>query len=99
MDVIANDLAKFEQDITDYDGSFTRLDRAQLQLLAHMNELQNMWEGEAHDQFMETFSKDYQKVVNMVDFLKEVLPDLNFADKEYTSCESSVESIIESMDV
>ncbi len=99
MDVIANDLAKFEQDITDYNGSFSRLDKAQLQLLAHMNELQNMWEGEAHEKFMETFGNDYQKVLAMVDFLKEVLGDMNYADKEYTSCESAVGGIIDSMEV
>ena len=99
MDVIANDLPRFEQDITDYSASFNRLDQAQLQLLSHMNELQNMWEGEAHEQFMETFSNDYKKVLDMVAFLKEVLGDINYADKEYTSCENSVSGIIESMNV
>ena len=99
MDVIANDLTKFGQDISDYNQMLNRLDADQVQLLTHMNELQNMWEGEAHDQFMETFNKDYQTVISMVNFLKEVHGDLTYADTEYTDCESSVESIIESMDV
>ena len=99
MDVIANDLERFGQDITDYNQMLTRLDADQISLLTHMNELQNMWEGEAHNQFMETFNKDYEIVLQMVEFLKELHGDMTYADTEYTECESSVGNIIENMNV
>ena len=99
MEVIANDLKLFEQDITDYTGSYNKLDKSQQDLRTHIGELHKMWEGEAHEALMETFNKDYDNVLKIVAFLKEIKGDMDYAKQEYTSCEASVGNIISGMEV
>ena len=99
MDIIANDLPRFQQDISDYDAAFQSLQDGSDQLTAHMNDLSRMWEGEAHDQLMETFSADQRRVDELRLMLNDLLSDLRFAHTEYTSCENDVAGIIESIQV
>ena len=89
MELIANDLPRFEQDISDYNSAKLNLDKNYEMLVAHMNELNNMWEGEAHNQFLETFQADSVRVAEMLDVLKEIHSQLRFAHTEYTGCENT----------
>ena len=98
MELIANDLRMLVQDITEYNQYYNALNADQLNLLIHMNELQDMWEGDGHEQFVDAFNKDYRQMVNIVNFLREVLEDITMADKEYSSCEASIANIIGNMD-
>ena len=94
MDLIANDLEKFNQDIEDYHGGYNDLTENHEALVSDMNALNSMWEGEAHNQFMETFAADEQQVSEMIKTLLEVYNDLVFASEKYTDCENSVSGII-----
>ena len=53
MDLIANDLSRFGQDISDYQSARVNLDKNFEMLTARIRELSTIWEGEARDQFME----------------------------------------------
>ena len=65
----------------------------------HMNALNNMWEGEAHDEFLATFEEDRQKTIRMIEDFKKVLDELRFAHTSYTECENNVASMIEQMPI
>ncbi len=68
-------------------------------MVDHMNALNNMWEGEAHDQFLQTFSVDREKTFQMIDDFGKILEELRFAHTEYTLCENSISNMIDSMPV
>ena len=99
MSIIANDLSRFNQDISDYHISEQELNRNFEQLITHMRELNSMWEGEAHEQLMQTFSVDQNQAQAMVDHIREVYNELIFAHSEYSNCESTVAGIIDSIPV
>lgn len=99
MEIIANDLNRFDEDIEDFKGFFKELNSNYEMLVTHMNDLNRMWEGEAHNQFLETFSVDSNKVMDMLKLLEEISNDLVFAHSEYSSCEEIVASIIDSISV
>ncbi|MDC7292482.1 MULTISPECIES: hypothetical protein [unclassified Butyrivibrio] len=94
MDVIANNLPQFDGDIQDYNSGYTQLSQAFDQMVIHMNELNTMWEGEAHEELKNTFSNDQQKTQTMLDDVLRVYNELKFAHSEYTSCEQKVSGII-----
>jgi uncharacterized protein YukE len=94
MNVIANNLPQFDGDIQDYAAEQNGLNSAFDQMVAHMNELNSMWEGEAHEQLKQTFTTDQQKVNQMLQDVLRVYKELKFAHSEYTTCESNVAGII-----
>ena len=97
MDTIANDLPKFDQDINDFHGSQQDMVNHYEMLVTHMNELSKMWEGEAHNQLMETFDVDSKRTLELIEMLKEIHDELRFAHSEYTNCENTVASYIDNM--
>ena len=98
MERIANNLPTFEGDITNYDGAYQSLIGHFTDLVTHMTELNAMWEGEAHEEFLQTFHIDEEKVNQMNDDFKEVLEELRFAHREYTTNENNVASIIDELE-
>lgn len=99
MEIIANNLNKFDEDITDFKGVFEEMKSNYEMLVTHMNDLNRMWEGEAHNQFLETFSVDSAKVMDMINLLEEISHDLRYAHNEYSNCEVKVATIIDSINV
>lgn len=99
MELIANNLSTFDSDIINYTDAYGKLDQSQSDLNTHIGELNAMWQGEAHDTMVETFSKDYKDVLKIVNFLKEINNDLTYAKTEYTNCESNVSNIITGMEI
>ncbi len=99
MEIIANNLPKFNQDIEEYGGALKSIETNYDLLKSHMNELSSMWEGEAHDQMMLTFNKDLDKVNEMIDFLRKTYEHLNYANSEYVQCEGNVTGIIDSINI
>ena len=94
MDVIANNLPQFDGDIQEYNAGYNGLSQAFEQMVGHRNELNTMWEGEAHEQLKATFNEDHQKTKQMLDDVLRVYNELKFAHSEYTSCEQKVSGII-----
>lgn len=94
MDVIANNLPQFDGDIQDYDAGNKGLAQSFDQMVIHMDELNNMWEGEAHEQFKTTFNEDKLKTQQMLSDVLRVYNELKFAHSEYTNCENNVAGIV-----
>ena len=99
MEIIANDLPRFKQDITDYSGLYNSLMKQWEEMITHVSELNSMWEGEAHNEFMSTFETDRQKMQELTDFLQQLLQELSNAHTEYSQCENQVSGIIDSIGV
>ncbi len=96
---IANELGRFEGDINDYDAYYRNLKEHFGEMVDHMNALNNMWEGEAHNEFLSTFEVDKGKTLQVIEDFKKVLDELRFAHKEYTECERTVARYIDQMPV
>ncbi len=99
MEIIANDLPLFDRDIQDYQEARELLISGTEALFTDMEQLGTMWQGEAHDQLMATFSVDRKRTEEMLEQLNRLLEDLKFALAEYTKCENSVAGIIEEIEV
>lgn len=98
MQPIANNLPSFNTDIDSYNTAFQSLLGHFNDLVTHMQELNGMWEGEAHEEFLQTFSIDQAKVDDMNEDFNQVLEELRYADKEYETCEGKVAGLIDQLE-
>lgn len=96
---IANNLGTFKNNIEDYDRGYRELVKDFESVQTHMRALNNMWTGEAHDALMQRFGRDRNVVQEMLDYMKQILVDLNFANTEYVKCENTVAGIVDSIRV
>lgn len=97
MSLIANNLPAFDTDIQDFGAQLLELRRHFEETVQHMNDLNSMWEGEAHNEFMNTFEIDRGKTEEAMNMLQRILEDLRYAHAEYTTCENTVSGIIDSI--
>ena len=68
-------------------------------MMTGINNLSNMWEGYAKDEFTVQFTVDYRVLVEMESVIEELIEKLENARDKYNACESSVGSIISSIRV
>ena len=64
-----------------------------------INSLSAMWEGPAHDRFMSQFTKNYEEMNELCEMLDELLKNLDYAKKEYESCEDKVGDIVRAIQI
>ena len=96
---MANELERFAGDIGDYNNHYQNLINHFNDMVNHMNQLNNMWEGEAHDEFLQTFGVDREKTNRMIGDFGKILEELRFAHTEYTQCENNIAGMIDQMSV
>ena len=99
MSIIANDLPRYQGDIDDYSTSYNRLIEETQMLAAHMTDLNQMWEGEAHAALIATFAADYAKLQELNAELYRYRQDMQYAHGEYSSCENQIAAMIDSIRV
>lgn len=98
-DLIANDLNLFKASINSYTNAYNTLVKDFEEVQRLMKSLNGMWDGQAHDTLMSRFEQDRMKTQDMVNFMKEILANLNYAEAEYRKCENEVRNMIDSMKV
>ena len=59
-----------------------------------VTELNAMWEGPAHEAFSREFQKDCQDMQELLKAVGELIEHMQYADREYISCENTIHSII-----
>ncbi len=96
---MANNLETFNGDISDYNNHLENLKAHFEDMVNHMNAMNNMWEGEAKDELLQTFETDRHKTNTMIDDFKSILRELRFAHTEYSDCETNVASMIDQMPI
>lgn len=98
-DVIANDLKQFQGNIASFKASYDTLVKDFDEVNRLMQELNAMWTGQAHDELLLRFETDKRQVQEMINYMKDILSHLNYADEEYQHCERDVKNMIDSMKV
>ena len=62
-----------------------------------MTELDTMWDGPANQVFMMQFQNDVQYAEEICGMLQKLIECMEYAKKQYDSCESEVSSLIASI--
>lgn len=68
-------------------------------MMAGINAMSSMWEGEAKNAFTEQFKTDYEILQNYADEIEALIENLQDACTQYDKCESEVGSLISAIRV
>lgn len=99
MEVIANDLVKFGQDIENYQNAKQRLKESYNSFVEHIGALDSMWDGPAKKEFDNRFRNDSERALSLINQLESVYDNLIYANTEYDSCEKTIATIIDEISV
>ena len=86
----------------DIDGLRTHLDGLRKtgdSMMAGINALNSMWEGEAKNAFVAQFQSDYETLKSMAEVIESLIKNLEEARQQYDTCENQVGSIIDAIRV
>lgn len=61
--------------------------------------LNGMWDGEANEAFNQQFSQDHNDMKELCDTVQRIIDCLEYAKKEYNTCETEISSIISAISV
>ncbi len=64
-----------------------------------INGLNSMWDGDAHDAFVSSAQTDRERLLEVIDEINTIMQKLEEAQREYESCERTVASEIQSIQV
>lgn len=90
---------KLQSDITDLRTRLANMRRIGESMMAGINALNSMWEGEAKNAFVTQFQTDYETLNSMAEVIEDLIKDLEQARMQYDTCESRVGSIVSAMRV
>lgn len=96
MDIreIAVDTNLLQSDINNMRASLEKVKRKTESMFQEINALNGMWEGPAHEAFMRQFAADYQKMKELQGTIGKLIDCMQYADREYVTCENDIYSII-----
>jgi len=94
---IAVNTDDLQRDINEMRNSLNQVKRRTDSMFQEINALNGMWEGSAHEAFARQFSADYQVMQELQKEVGKLIECMQYADKEYLSCESSINTIINSI--
>lgn len=96
---IANELETFQKDIRTCRSLQTHIKNTYQSAFDEINSLTGMWNGDAHDVFIEQFQNDAENMKKLLEFLEQFLQGLEDAKSKYQQCESDVSETIRVMNV
>lgn len=94
---IAVNTDDLQRDINEMRNSLNQVKRRTDSMFQEINSLNGMWEGPAHEAFSRQFSADYQVMQELQKEVSRLIECMQYADKEYLSCESAINTIINSI--
>lgn len=62
-----------------------------------IKELNNTWEGAAHDEFIRGFDEDCKSINEMMTTLSQFLESLEYARNEYSKCDADIKSSVDAI--
>lgn len=86
-------------DITDMDKNLSSVKKTADDMFDAVAALNSMWEGTAHDAFLQAVKDDKNAIDELNQTIKELLKCFEYADKQYRSCNQNVNQIIRSISV
>lgn len=97
MNQIAVNTDTLNSDINSMKDALKIVEEKSKNMQASIQELSGMWEGPAHNAFLAQFNTDCASLEELDSAIKELISCMEYADKEYVSCEQSVSSLIASI--
>lgn len=94
IQVIEVNTDTLQSDINDMRASLAKVKSKTESMFEDINALNGMWEGPAHETFIQQFTADYRRMKELQDAIGKLIDNMQYADKEYISCESGIQSII-----
>ncbi len=85
---------RLQSDISDLRTRLANMRRIGEAMMAGINALNSMWEGEAKNAFVAQFQTDYETLNSMAEVIEDLIKDLEQAREQYDTCESRVGSIV-----
>lgn len=68
-------------------------------LFAKMDEMSGMWDAPSHEAFLIQFRQDRQRMQEFENAAEKLTECMQYAEKEYQSCENAVSSIIHTIQI
>lgn len=96
---IANNLSALKGDADDYTRAYQKLVKDFDTVVSQMHALNGMWTGQAHDAFLQRFEQDRIRNQNMINYIRETLEAIEYAEMEYIRCENNVAGLVDSIRV
>ena len=91
---MANNLEAFRRDIGVFETAYAGMNTNYRRLFDDINTLGTTWEGPAHSAYDAQFKADAAMFEELLNLLKQIMDDLNFAHREYSTCEQNVRDLI-----
>lgn len=88
-----------QNDVDSVRNYLNRMVQTGEKMMADMNALGLMWEGEAKAEFTTQFETDYRNLQSMIKSMEELADSLEFAREKYVVCENEVSSIVNAIRV
>ena len=101
MDIreIAVDTNTLQNDIADMQGALDKVKERSRCMFDGLNALGSMWEGVSHEAFIRQSGEDCRKMQELWEVIERLIECMEYADKEYMSCENTVHSIIKTIQI
>jgi len=90
---------RLQGDIDSLTGELNALRSTGKEMMAGVDALSSMWEGQAKEAFTAQFRSDYETLNSMADVIQELIKCLENARSQYDACEQKVGSIINAIRV
>lgn len=68
-------------------------------LFLEIEEFTGMWDGSSHEDFLKQLWQDKQKIQEFVNEAEKLAECMEYARKEYQSCENAVSSIVHTIQI
>lgn len=68
-------------------------------LFLEIEEFTSMWDGDVHKDFLKQLRQDRQKIQEFENAAEKLTECMQYAEKEYQSCEGAVSSIIHTIQI
>lgn len=97
--IIATSTDRMQTDIDTLQDNLDRMERAFEEAWEALDSLHVTWEGPAHEELIEQFLEDQERMNAMMENLRFYLDEFINAKKEYVTSEGSVYELVSSMNV
>ena len=99
IEKLSIETSKLNGDVESLNARVASLRKKGSEMMAGINALSAMWEGEAKNAFVTQFEADYQQLNNLIDAIEVLIGDLKNAKEQYEKCEQEVGTIISAIKV
>lgn len=85
--------------IENLENATSKLEEQIKKMFQTIEELDQMWDGEANNAFNEQFSQDHKMCQQMCREIREMIDSFQHAREEYDKCESRVDELVRQLRV